>query len=108
VERESASFPLEHRTVPTQLVPFSTLGFHDAHWSKIIDLSCSLLQGLTIAKVEKLEHGMLHISGVDLVDGTPVLDIKPYLARYDSLPHATGLYTFHSPVMPICLTCLSM
>jgi len=46
--------------------------------------------GLTIAKVEKLEHGMLHISGVDLVDGTPVLDIKPYLARYDSLPHATA------------------
>lgn len=44
--------------------------------------------GLTIAKIERLERGVLHISGVDLVDGTPVLDIKPYLPRYDSLPHA--------------------
>jgi len=46
--------------------------------------------GLTIAKIEKLERGLLFISGVDLVDGTPVLDIKPYLPRYDSIPHATG------------------
>jgi tRNA (Thr-GGU) A37 N-methylase len=47
--------------------------------------------GLTIAKIERLERGVLHISGVDLVDGTPVLDIKPYLPRYDSLPHAAGV-----------------
>jgi hypothetical protein len=34
------------------------------------------------------EQVRLYLSGVDLVDGTPVLDIKPYLPRYDSLPSA--------------------
>ena len=29
---------------------------------------------------------VLNISGLDLVDGTPVLDIKPYVAHYDSIP----------------------
>jgi tRNA (Thr-GGU) A37 N-methylase len=53
-------------------------------------LRCHCNAGLTIAKIERLERGVLHISGVDLVDGTPVLDIKPYLPRYDSLPDATG------------------
>jgi tRNA (Thr-GGU) A37 N-methylase len=57
-------------------------------WSRVAALSCDA--GLTIAKIERLERGVLHISGVDLVDGTPVLDIKPYLPRYDSLPDATG------------------
>ena len=28
---------------------------------------------------------MLHVSGVDLVDGTPVLDVKPYVGQYDSV-----------------------
>ena len=31
----------------------------------------------------------LDISGVDFVDGTPVLDIKPYVAAYDSVLSAT-------------------
>lgn len=31
----------------------------------------------------------LNLSGVDFVDGTPVLDIKPYVAAYDSVPMAT-------------------
>ena len=31
----------------------------------------------------------LNLSGVDFVDGTPVLDIKPYVAAYDSVPTAT-------------------
>ena len=29
------------------------------------------------------------LSGVDLLDGTPVLDIKPYIPEYDSVPEAT-------------------
>ena len=36
--------------------------------------------GMTVAKVERveLEKRTVHVSGVDLVDGTPVVDIKPY------------------------------
>lgn len=39
--------------------------------------------GLTLARIEKCEDDVLHLSEVDLVDGTPILDIKPYVAMAD-------------------------
>jgi tRNA (adenine37-N6)-methyltransferase len=39
--------------------------------------------GLTLAKILKVEKDTLYLSEVDLVDGTPILDIKPYLAAAD-------------------------
>ena len=30
----------------------------------------------------------IHVRGVDLLDGTPILDLKPYIAYADSIPHA--------------------
>ncbi|KAK9099954.1 hypothetical protein Scep_023384 [Stephania cephalantha] len=44
--------------------------------------------GLTVAKVEAVQGHMVLLSGVDLVDGTPVLDIKPYLPYCDSIKGA--------------------
>ncbi|KAK1399853.1 TsaA-like domain-containing protein [Heracleum sosnowskyi] len=44
--------------------------------------------GLTVAKVEAVKGNMVQLSGVDLVDGTPVLDIKPYLPYCDSIQGA--------------------
>ncbi|KMT03355.1 hypothetical protein BVRB_8g198910 isoform A [Beta vulgaris subsp. vulgaris] len=41
--------------------------------------------GLTVAKVEAVQGHMILLSGVDLVDGTPVLDVKPYLPYCDSI-----------------------
>ncbi|XP_076904029.1 uncharacterized protein LOC143559289 [Bidens hawaiensis] len=41
--------------------------------------------GLTVAKVESVQESSILLSGVDLVDGTPVLDIKPYLPYCDSI-----------------------
>jgi len=35
--------------------------------------------GLSIVILEKVQGSTLHISGVDMIDGTPVFDIKPYL-----------------------------
>ncbi|KAM4808522.1 tRNA (adenine(37)-N6)-methyltransferase [Rhinophrynus dorsalis] len=40
--------------------------------------------GLTLAKLEKVEGGTLYLSGIDMIQGTPVLDIKPYISEYDS------------------------
>ena len=34
-------------------------------------------------KIEKIEEGTLFVSGHDLIDGTPVVDIKPYIPDYD-------------------------
>ena len=39
----------------------------------------------------------LKISGLDLLDGTPVIDIKPYLPYADSLPEAVGGFAHQAP-----------
>ena len=36
---------------------------------------------------------MLHVTGADLMDGTPIYDIKPYLPYADCHPEATGGFT---------------
>jgi tRNA-Thr(GGU) m(6)t(6)A37 methyltransferase TsaA len=40
--------------------------------------------GLTLAKLEDVNQGVIHVSGIDLIDGTPVIDIKPYIPDYDN------------------------
>lgn len=39
--------------------------------------------GLTLARLERVEGDRIFLSGVDLIDSTPILDIKPYLAEAD-------------------------
>ncbi len=39
--------------------------------------------GMSIVKLEKVTGNILEISDVDILDGTPLLDIKPYVARFD-------------------------
>ncbi|MGF7142155.1 tRNA-Thr(GGU) m(6)t(6)A37 methyltransferase TsaA [Anaerotaenia torta] len=51
--------------------------------------------GLSSVQLDKIERGtecgpLLHISGADLADGTPIYDIKPYLPYTDSHPEASG------------------
>jgi tRNA-Thr(GGU) m(6)t(6)A37 methyltransferase TsaA len=36
--------------------------------------------GLTVVELLRRENAQLHIRGVDMLDGTPILDIKPYLS----------------------------
>jgi len=38
--------------------------------------------GLTVVKLKSVEENKLHIQGVDILDGTPLLDIKPYVPRF--------------------------
>ncbi|KAJ4745073.1 tRNA (Adenine(37)-N6)-methyltransferase [Rhynchospora pubera] len=45
--------------------------------------------GLSVAKIEVVDGEAIWLSGVDLVDGTPILDIKPYLPYSDSVKGAT-------------------
>jgi tRNA (Thr-GGU) A37 N-methylase len=39
--------------------------------------------GLTLTKLEKIKGTQVEVSGLDLISGTPVLDIKPYIPKYD-------------------------
>lgn len=40
---------------------------------------------------------VLHLRGADLIDGTPVLDIKPYVPYVDSIPNAAGGFAAGAP-----------
>lgn len=42
--------------------------------------------GLSIVELLFRIDNVLHVSGVDMLDGTPLLDIKPYTARFDCIP----------------------
>ena len=41
--------------------------------------------GLSVVGLEKVEDNIIHISNVDIVDGTPLLDIKPYIPHLNSV-----------------------
>ena len=54
--------------------------------------------GISSVKLEKIQynsnHGpILHVSGIDLMNNTPIYDIKPYLPLIDCHPKATGGFT---------------
>lgn len=56
--------------------------------------------GLSLVRLERLEleRGVrLQLSGIDLLDGTPVLDIKPYLPYAESIPGADAAYAAEPP-----------
>ena len=53
--------------------------------------------GLSCVELEEIEHKdgtvFLYIKGADLMDGTPIYDIKPYLPYTDCRPEASGGFT---------------
>ena len=53
--------------------------------------------GQSVVRLDKVEAGRLWISGIDLLDGTPVLDIKPYVPYADALPHASNRIASAAP-----------
>ena len=75
---------------------------YDFHWSKGFNLQVvpfldSKLRGvfatrapkrpnpigLSVVKLLKIRNRILHIENVDMIDGTPLLDIKPYVPEFD-------------------------
>jgi tRNA-Thr(GGU) m(6)t(6)A37 methyltransferase TsaA len=46
--------------------------------------------GMSVVKLESVEGLTLHVANVDILDGTPLLDIKPYVAYADAYPDAGG------------------
>ncbi|AGH94738.1 tRNA (N6-threonylcarbamoyladenosine(37)-N6)-methyltransferase TrmO [Pseudobdellovibrio exovorus] len=46
--------------------------------------------GLSLVEIIEIQKDTLVLAGADLVDGTPILDIKPYLPHIESKPEARG------------------
>ena len=44
--------------------------------------------GISYVALNGVDGGTLHVTGLDLLDGTPILDVKPYVPAFDSIPHA--------------------
>jgi tRNA-Thr(GGU) m(6)t(6)A37 methyltransferase TsaA len=42
--------------------------------------------GLSVVQLDRIEDGVLHVQNVDIVDGTPLLDLKPYVPEFDHQP----------------------
>jgi tRNA (adenine37-N6)-methyltransferase len=57
--------------------------------------------GQSVVKLDGIVEGKLLLSGIDLLDGTPVLDIKPYVPYADSLPDARNEL---APTPPAAIT----
>lgn len=58
--------------------------------------------GLSVVRLRSVETGVqgvrLHIGGADLLDGTPIVDIKPYLPYADAIEAATGGFAAERPL----------
>ena len=54
--------------------------------------------GMSVLGLDRVDGLVLHVSGVDMIDGTPVLDIKPYLPVADVVPTAKSGWLAPDPV----------
>ncbi|MBC9251769.1 tRNA-Thr(GGU) m(6)t(6)A37 methyltransferase TsaA [Pseudomonas alcaligenes] len=54
--------------------------------------------GQSVVRLDKVEPGRLWLSGIDLLDGTPVLDIKPYVPYADCIGDARNTMADAAPV----------
>ncbi|MBB1488428.1 tRNA (N6-threonylcarbamoyladenosine(37)-N6)-methyltransferase TrmO [Oceanospirillum sediminis] len=62
--------------------------------------------GLSVVRLEQVETNdqevILHLSGLDLIEGTPVLDIKPYIPYVDQVADAENVLAAESPdILPV-------
>jgi tRNA-Thr(GGU) m(6)t(6)A37 methyltransferase TsaA len=54
--------------------------------------------GLSAVRLVRIEGLRLHVRGIDLLDGTPILDLKPYVPYADAFPDAKAGWIDEVPV----------
>jgi tRNA (adenine37-N6)-methyltransferase len=42
--------------------------------------------GISSVKIDRIEGNIVYVKELDILDGSPILDIKPYVSQYDSYP----------------------
>ncbi len=52
--------------------------------------------GFSVVRLTRVENSILYIQDVDIVDGTPLLDIKPYVAQFDVRDHVKNGWFEHN------------
>ena len=66
--------------------------------------------GMSVVRLERVETDaalgpVLHVAGADLLDGTPIYDIKPYIPYADAHPEASGGFTDQTPRVRLEVRC---
>ncbi|MFN8847905.1 MAG: tRNA (N6-threonylcarbamoyladenosine(37)-N6)-methyltransferase TrmO [Bdellovibrionales bacterium] len=56
--------------------------------------------GLSLVEIISVEKDGVWVKGIDLIEGTPILDLKPYLPYVESQPEARGAWAQTSPSKP--------
>ncbi|MFY9781260.1 MAG: tRNA (N6-threonylcarbamoyladenosine(37)-N6)-methyltransferase TrmO [Candidatus Baltobacteraceae bacterium] len=57
--------------------------------------------GLSCVRLLRVEDALLHVAEVDILDGTPLLDIKPYVPHYDDYPVTRCGWVDEVPDVPV-------
>lgn len=59
--------------------------------------------GLSVVKILRVLSDRILVSGVDMIDGTPIFDLKPYLPQFESLPQAKAQWVELNPEKAIAV-----
>ncbi len=46
--------------------------------------------GLSLVRLKKIEKDIITVQGIDVLDGTPLLDLKPYIAAFDEVQESNS------------------
>lgn len=65
-----------------------------------IGMSCVALERI---ELDSPDGPVIHVLGADLMDGTPIYDVKPYLPFTDSRPNASAGFTEDAKTPPLCV-----
>ncbi len=56
--------------------------------------------GLSIVKLDSCTDNTIDVSGIDILDGTPLVDLKPYIPRFDQIDGASNGWTENKELRP--------
>jgi tRNA-Thr(GGU) m(6)t(6)A37 methyltransferase TsaA len=56
--------------------------------------------GISVVKLLRRNGNVLEVKGIDVLDGTPLVDIKPYVPRFDCFPEASEGWVAGKPSRP--------
>lgn len=56
--------------------------------------------GLSIVKLDSCTGNTIDVSGIDVLDGTPLIDLKPYIPRFDRIDNASNGWTENKELRP--------
>ncbi|WP_300670363.1 tRNA (N6-threonylcarbamoyladenosine(37)-N6)-methyltransferase TrmO [Desulfoluna sp.] len=79
-----------HKTTRTEL---TVVPFMDTETRGVFSTRSPLRPthiGMSIVRITKVTKDTLHFTGADMLDGTPLLDIKPYIENFDHIEESTS------------------